>query len=137
MKIKFILFFTNLIVLGSAYALPDNFYKKENNKRFVKTTHHNYFSIEKFDGGLVRVYEKKDIKSNMLIAKYETVFINPIDRNLSYNNFYQINKNYDYKGGKIYSVNYEIGKMESCFVKCGNEFYYKEGKIVKINIQPV
>lgn len=136
MKIKLLLFFTNLILLGNAYALPDNFYKKESSKRFVKSIHHDYFSIEKFDGDLVRVYEKKDIKSNMLIAKYEAVFINPIDGNTSYNNFYQINKNYDYKGGKIVSVNYEIGKMESCFVKCGNEVYYNEGKIIKINKYP-
>lgn len=71
-----------------------------------------------------------------MIAKYEAVFINPVDWNLSYNNFYQINKNYDCRAGKIYSVNYEIGKMDSCFVKCGKEVYYNEGKIVKINKHP-
>ncbi|WP_353143449.1 hypothetical protein [Acinetobacter pragensis] len=136
MKINIFFAFISLSILNNAYAVPNNFYKKENSRRFVKTIHGNYFSIEKFDGDLVRIYEEKDINNNRLIGKYEAVFINPVDGNFSYNNFYQINKNYSYKNGKIYSVNYEIGKMETCFVKCGDEIYYTEGKVVKKNKYP-
>ena len=122
--------------MDEACALPDNFYKKESSKRFVNTMHDNHFSVQRFDGDLVRIYEEKDLKDNRLIGKYEAVFINPVDGNFSYNNFYQINKNCSYKNGKIYSVNYEIGKMETCFVKCGTEIYYKEGRMVKKNKYP-
>ena len=67
--------------MDDACALPDNFYKKESSKRFVNTMHDNHFSVQRFDGDLVRIYEEKDLKDNRLIGKYEAVFINPVDGN--------------------------------------------------------
>lgn len=51
-----------------------------------------------------------------MLGKYEAKFINPVDSDFSYNNFYQINKNYSYKNGKINKISYEIGKIDTCFV---------------------
>ena len=120
----------------NAKNLPENFYMEETYKEFVREEAGDVYYIEKkVNNNLTAVLEEYT-KNNKILGKYEAVFINPVDGNFSYNNFYQINKNYSYKNGKIYSVNYEIGKMETCFVKCGDEIYYTEGKVVKKNKYP-
>ncbi len=71
-----------------------------------------------------------------MLGKYEAKFINPVDSDFSYNNFYQINKNYSYKNGKINKISYEIGKIDTCFVKCDVEVFYENSKVLKINKYP-
>ncbi len=62
---------------------------------------------------------------------YEARFINPVDGNFSYNNFYQINKNYQYKVGQLAVVSYEIGKADGCFIQCGEELHYQRNQIIQ------
>lgn len=135
MKINPLIFFLGFLWCQLSFGLPTNFYKNESNARFIKTKYNDYYTIEKYNSDLVQVYEKKS-NNNFLIEKYEAKFINPIDGNYSYNNFYQINKNYFYENGKINKTSYEIGKMDNCFVKCGAEFFYKNSKIYKKNEYP-
>ena len=70
---------------------------------------------------------------NKIIKKYESVYINPVQLE-SYNDCYQITKKYEYKSGLIYKMNYYIGNSNNCFVKCGEEVFYRKLKKYKINI---
>lgn len=136
MKFNYCLMILFFSFIQYCYALPSDFYKKDSNIRFEKHYFNDYYVIEKYSGDLVRVYEERENQDHKLIGKYEANFINPIDGNFSYNNFYQINKNYSYKNGDINKIGYDIGKMDNCFVKCGEEIFYKNLKIFKINKYP-
>ena len=131
MKINFFIFIFVSLFSQSILALPIDFYKDEKNIRFVKSKFEKYYTIEKYNGDLVQVYERKSAKNDTMLGKYEAKFINPVDGNFSYNNFYKNNKNYFYKDGKISSISYDIGKMDNCFIKCGVEIFYKYSKVFK------
>lgn len=136
MKINFFIFILVSLFSQSILALPIDFYKDEKNIRFVKSKFEKYYTIEKYNGDLVQVYERKLAKNDTMLGKYEAKFINPVDSDFSYNNFYQINKNYSYKNGKINKISYEIGKIDTCFVKCDVEVFYENSKVLKINKYP-
>ena len=131
MKIPLILLGCGVFLSQMTQALPADFYKKEQFKRFVKTVFDDEYTIEKFDGELVRVSESRSRKNNALLYKYEARFINPVDGNFSYNNFYQINKNYQYKAGQLAVVSYEIGKADGCFIQCGEELHYQRNQNIQ------
>ena len=131
MKINFFIFIFVSLFSQSILALPIDFYKDEKNIRFVKSKFEKYYTIDKYNGDLVQIYERKSDKNDTMLGKYEAKFINPVDGDFSYNNFYQINKNYFYKDGKISSISYDIGKMDNCFIKCDEEVFYKNSKVIK------
>jgi len=121
MKIKKIIvvlpfFITQLL---NAETLPLDFYMKESYKKFVKSDMGDSYYIEKrVNNNFIAVSEEYNKKNRKLINKSESVFINPV-KVTSYNDYYQINKNYFYENGKINKTSYEIGKIDNCFVKCG------------------
>lgn len=126
-KILFIYFFS----LGlNAQGLPQDFYMKETYKNFVKENFGDTYYIEKrVDNNFITVLE--EYRKNIgLIKKSESVFINPVSKT-SYNDYYQITKNSNYKKGKVISTSYFIGNSNNCFVKCGVEIFYKNAKVYR------
>jgi len=95
----------------------------------------SYYIEKRVNNNFIAVSEEYNKKNRKLINKSESVFINPV-KVTSYNDYYQINKNYFYENGKINKTSYEIGKIDNCFVKCGDEIFYKNSKIYKKNEYP-
>ena len=50
----------------------------------------------------------------------------------SYNDYHQIVKYYEYKGGRIFRVQKKLSRIEGCEIICDNEYIYKNEKIVKV-----
>ena len=57
MKINFFIFILVSLFSQSILALPIDFYKDEKNIRFVKSKFEKYYTIEKYNGDLVQVYD--------------------------------------------------------------------------------
>lgn len=139
MKIRKILmlFFLYAIFMQNSSALPKDFYMKETYKKIVREDLDDkvYFIEKKVNNNFSSVSEMYDKKSKKIIEKSETVFINPINVE-SYNDYYQITKNYKYKGGEIKTTNFYIGNSNNCAVKCGLEAFYKNSKIYRKQAYP-
>lgn len=54
MKIKFFIVSLSFLLSQLSFALPNNFYKNDSNVRFVKTKYSDYYTIEKYNGDLVK-----------------------------------------------------------------------------------
>ena len=127
-NILLIVFFTLEV---SAQVLPNDFYMKETYKVFLREDMETTYYIEKrVNNNLIAVLEEYNKNDGKLINKSESVFINPV-KITSYNDYYQIAKNSNYKDGKIFSTNYLVGNSNNCFIKCGVEIFYKNSKVIK------
>lgn len=127
-NILLIVFLTSEV---SAQILPNDFYMKETYKVFLREDMETTYYIEKrVNNNLIAVLEEYNKNDGKLINKSESVFINPV-KITSYNDYYQIAKNSNYKDGKIFSTNYFVGNSNNCFIKCGIEIFYKNSKVIK------
>ena len=127
-NILLIVFFTSEV---SAQVLPNDFYMKETYKVFLREDMETTYYIEKrVNNNLIAVLEEYNKNDGKLINKSESIFINPV-KITSYNDYYQIAKNSNYKDGKIFSTNYFVGNSNNCFIKCGVEIFYKNSKVIK------
>lgn len=114
----------------NAKNLPENFYMEESFKKFIREEAGGFYYIEKqINNNFISILEEYDKKNN-IISKKESKFINPIDVE-SYNDYYQLNKITNYKNGKIFNTEYSIGNSNSCFVKCDDEVFYRNSKVLK------
>lgn len=132
MRISTILILTLATASGvNAKKLPENFYMEESYKKIIREEAGNFYYIEKrVNNNFISILEEYD-KKNKMISKKESKFINPVDIE-SYNDYYQINKITNYKSGKIFNTEYSIGNSNNCFVKCGDEVFYRNSKVLKI-----
>ena len=127
-NILLIVFLTSEV---NAQVLPNDFYMKETYKVFLREDMETTYYIEKrVNNNLIAVLEEYNKNDGKLINKNESVFINPV-KITSYNDYYQIAKNSNYKDGKIFSTNYFVGNSNNCFIKCGVEIFYKNSKVIK------
>ena len=97
-NILLIVFLTSEV---NAQVLPNDFYMKETYKVFLREDMETTYYIEKrVNNNLIAVLEEYNKNDGKLINKSESVFINPV-KITSYNDYYQISKNSNYKDLKI------------------------------------
>lgn len=138
MNIKISLIFLLISQYGFSQEIPKNFYMIETYKRFEKIVgDEDYTSFRFVNNNFISIAETRLKKDNRIIGKYEAKYINPLN-DTSYNDYHQIVKYYEYKGGRIFRVQKKLSRIEGCEIICDNEYIYKNEKIVKkYNIQHV
>lgn len=103
----------------------------ETYKRFEKIVgDEDYTSFRFVNNNFISIAETRLKKDNRIIGKYEAKYINPLN-DTSYNDYHQIVKYYEYKGGRIFRVQKKLSRIEGCEIICDNEYIYKNEKIVK------